>query len=64
MSDDKLSENAANFSAALFKRLATENPGKNLFFSPASISVALGMTLAGSDGNTKLELLKNVFGGN
>ncbi|MGD9200597.1 MAG: serpin family protein [Chitinispirillia bacterium] len=33
-----------------------ENLGKNVFFSPYSISVALAMTLAGAEGETETEM--------
>jgi serpin B len=35
-----------------------ENQGKNVFFSPYSISVALAMTLAGAEGETETEMHK------
>lgn len=43
------------FACALFQQLAATNSG-NLFFSPASISTALAMTLAGARGETAQEL--------
>ncbi|QDT28884.1 serpin family protein [Gimesia panareensis] len=43
------------FACALFQQLAAENSG-NLFFSPASISTALAMTLAGARGETAREM--------
>jgi serpin B len=49
---------AANsqFAFDLYHQLATESPGKNLFFSPESISNALAMTYAGARGNTAAEI--------
>ncbi len=44
---------AANaFGFGLLKELATEDPGQNLFISPLSASMALGMTLNGAAGST------------
>jgi serpin B len=44
------------FACDLFKKLDEENRGKNLFFSPFSISSALAMTLEGARGDTALEM--------
>jgi serpin B len=51
---------AANskFAFDLYHELATESPGKNLFFSPESISYALAMTYVGARGNTATEIGK------
>lgn len=43
------------FACALFQQLSAQNSG-NLFFSPASISTALAMTLAGARGETAQEM--------
>lgn len=43
------------FACTLFQLLAAKNSG-NLFFSPASISTALAMTLAGARGETAREM--------
>lgn len=43
------------FAVDLYRQLA-KSKEPNLFFSPHSISVALAMTLAGADGNTKKQL--------
>jgi serpin B len=45
-----------SFGTDLYGQLAKEQPGKNLFFSPASISMALAMTAAGSAGQTETEM--------
>lgn len=63
MDSEKLSEIQSNFSVALYKLLATENSGKNVFFSPVSISIALAMTYAGSDGETKQQMERVLFAG-
>ena len=46
------------FACDLYNQLAAENPGANLFFSPYSVSSALGMTLEGARGDTALEMAK------
>lgn len=45
-----------SFACDLFKKLDESNRGKNLFFSPYSISSALAMTLEGARGETALEM--------
>jgi serpin B len=42
----------------LYGQLAKEQAGKNLFFSPTSISIALSMTAAGARGQTEVEMAK------
>ena len=42
-----------NFAIDLYKKIKT---GENIFFSPYSVSLALAMTYAGADGNTKTEM--------
>jgi serpin B len=44
------------FAVDLYGQLNQEHLGKNLFFSPASISVALAMTAAGARGQTEAEM--------
>ena len=46
------------FAVDLYAQLDREQPGKNLFFSPTSISVALAMTAAGARGPTQSEMAK------
>ena len=46
------------FAMDLYAQLGREQPGKNLFFSPTSISVALAMTAAGARGPTQSEMAK------
>ncbi|MEW6652254.1 MAG: serpin family protein [Bacteroidota bacterium] len=54
-----------NFSFKLFKTVYNTEPGKNLFISPLSVSMALGMTMNGADGTTyeamKSALALNAF---
>lgn len=45
-----------SFACDLFKQLSSANAGKNVFFSPYSISSALAMTLEGARGDTALEM--------
>jgi len=42
----------SDFAIDLYRQLAKENEGKNLFFSPYSISSALAMTAEGARGET------------
>jgi serpin B len=44
------------FALDIFGRLSGEAPSDNLFFSPFSISAALGMTAAGADGETETQM--------
>ena len=51
-----VAEAGNQFAVDLYARLSKEQPGKNLFFSPTSISIALGMTAAGAQGQTEAEM--------
>jgi serpin B len=51
----KQAESINNFAVAMYQQLKDE--GKNLFFSPYSITAALAMTAAGANGNTKQQIL-------
>lgn len=46
------------FAFDLYKKLLTLKPQDNIFFSPFSISSALGMTYIGASGNTSSEIAK------
>jgi serpin B len=46
------------FAVDLYAQLAADQAGKNLFFSPISISMALAMTAAGAHGPTQAEMAK------
>ena len=48
-------DNAFGFD--LFKRLHEDKPSENLFISPTSVSMALGMTLNGADGTTRDQMV-------
>ena len=45
-----------NFAADLYRQLAEEQPGKNLFFSPSSVSTALTIAANGAVGETALQM--------
>jgi len=49
------------FSIALFRQLAKAQPGKNVFVSPLSASMALGMTMNGAHGTT-LDAMRSTLG--
>ncbi len=42
----------SEFAFDLYKKISAGSPGENIFISPFSISMALGMTYAGARGNT------------
>ncbi|MCP4377938.1 MAG: hypothetical protein GY794_17390, partial [bacterium] len=48
----------SDFAFDMFKQLSTENAGKNLFFSPYSVSSALAMAAEGARGKTAMEMGK------
>ena len=54
-----LAESNQAFSGKLYKALASDTEG-NLFFSPFSITAALGMTYAGAKGMTAQEMAKTL----
>ncbi len=49
------------FSLALFRQLAKAQPGRNVFVSPLSASMALGMTMNGAHGTT-LDAMRATLG--
>ncbi|NWX02285.1 SPB10 protein, partial [Caloenas nicobarica] len=51
-----VSTSIGNFTIDLFKKLNETNKGKNIFFSPWSISTALALTYLGAKGNTATEM--------
>ena len=56
-SEKTLSNSTTVFGANLFKTVnERENPDNNIFISPLSASMALGMVYNGSDGDTKIAL--------
>jgi serpin B len=54
--ESKPSEN--QFALEMYAQLDREWPGRNLFFSPTSVSLALAMTAAGARGPTQAEMAK------
>ncbi|XP_004628458.1 serpin B9-like isoform X2 [Octodon degus] len=51
-----LSEANGTFAIRLLKLLGQEDPARNVFFSPVSISSALGMVLLGAKGSTAAQI--------
>ncbi|XP_027764581.1 heterochromatin-associated protein MENT-like isoform X1 [Empidonax traillii] len=51
-----VSTSVGKFTVDLFNKLNETNKGKNLFFSPCSISAALALTYLGAKGNTATEM--------
>src|SRR5437870_750459 len=55
----KLAESAnAGFAVDLYRQLAAEHPGENLFFSPFSVSTALLIATEGASGETAEQMGK------
>jgi len=50
--EKQLAESSDEFAFKLFKQVYKSEPDKNLFISPLSVSMALGMTMNGADGTT------------
>ncbi len=57
--DKKVIESDGSFGIKLFKKIAKEE-SKNIFISPLSVSMALGMTYNGADGSTQ-EAMQNTL---
>lgn len=51
-----VSTSVGNFTVDLFNKLNENNKGKNIFFSPWSISAALALTYLGAKGTTATEM--------
>lgn len=51
--EKRLVESDNNFGLKLFKEIIKEEGDKNVFISPLSVSMALGMTYNGADGSTR-----------
>jgi serpin B len=54
--EEKLADANTGFAFKLLKEIAKEQPGKNVFISPHSVSSVLQMLLNGAGGKTKEEL--------
>lgn len=52
----KASDSNNEFMMKMYKELTSDKKNNNIFFSPFSISSALAMTFAGSDGNTEVQM--------
>jgi len=59
--DKRLVKATTDFGFRLLKQLAEENKGKNIFISPASVSIALCMTYNGASGETQ-QAMAHVLG--
>jgi len=58
--ENKLAQSANLFSYKLFQETISSKPDENLFISPLSVSLALGMAYNGAAGNTR-EAIKNTL---
>ncbi|NWT00024.1 SPB10 protein, partial [Mionectes macconnelli] len=56
-----VSTSVGKFTVDLFNKLNETNKGKNLFFSPWSISAALALTYLGTKGNTATEMAEVLY---
>ncbi|KAM9064079.1 thyroxine-binding globulin-like [Sarcophilus harrisii] len=54
----KMSTNNADFAFNLYRKLASENTGRNVFFSPVSVSSALAMISLGAQSDTQIQILQ------
>jgi len=61
LSERSLVESDNKFGFKLFQEIAQEENDKNIFISPLSVSMALGMTYNGADGDTKTAM-ENTLG--
>lgn len=60
--DGKLQDNTiTEFSVNIYRYLSSVNKGKNIFYSPLSIAMTLGMVEVGANGTT-LEEIRQVMG--
>ena len=51
-----LTNDNTEFAFDMYNRVSADNPGKSVFFSPVSVSMALGMTYAGARGETEKQM--------
>nr|XP_020754810.1 serpin A3-5 isoform X4 [Odocoileus virginianus texanus]XP_020754811.1 serpin A3-5 isoform X4 [Odocoileus virginianus texanus] len=58
--DHSLASSNTDFAFSLYKKLALENPSKNVIFSPLSISIALAFLSLGARGSTLTEILEGL----
>ena len=57
----KLAESINHFAWDLYQSLLMKNPNDNLFFSPACIAMALGMTYLGARNETAQQMMNVSF---
>lgn len=55
-----LAPNNVDFAFGLYKHLVASAPGKNVFLSPVSISMALAMLSLGARGDTRTQILQSL----
>ncbi len=55
--ESKIISSDNDFGLGLFNRLSESEPEKNVFISPLSVSMALGMTLNGAEGSTREQMM-------
>ncbi|XP_075387924.1 alpha-1-antichymotrypsin [Tenrec ecaudatus] len=60
MDELRFADSNTDFAFSLYKKLAWNNPGKNVVFSPISISVALAFLSLGARGTTQTEILNGL----
>ena len=61
VNEQQLIAQSNGFAFALFQQVAAEAPDSNLFLSPLSASMALGMTMNGAEGST-LDAMRSTLG--
>ncbi len=54
----KLTNGINQFAWDLYSQMSSAKPRENVFFSPASVAIALGMTYLGARDNTAMEMMK------
>ncbi len=59
-SEQKIINSSGSFSYRIFRETAAAEEKENLFISPLSISMALGMTVNGADGETRDAMLETL----
>ncbi|XP_054841822.1 uncharacterized protein LOC129333908 [Eublepharis macularius] len=55
---ERVAAASTTFALDLFRKLSENDPGKNLFFSPLSMSSTLTMVFLGAEGNTAAQMSK------
>ena len=61
VNEQQLIAQSNGFAFSLFQQVAGEMPNDNLFLSPLSASMALGMTMNGAEGST-LDAMRSTLG--